>query len=81
MIDCLPVTLLDGFDDVLIRPVPVWSLTVGHDLPTDDAETPDIRRGCEFAEGNRLGSSPPDWNFTALEMMKYINQFLHWPMK
>lgn len=62
----LPVTLLDRFDNVLIGPVPVRSLTVGHDLPTDDTETPDIAGGCEFAESNSFWSRPPDGNFASL---------------
>ena len=56
----------------MVGPVPVRPLTVGHDFPADDAETPDIRRRCEFTEGNRLGSSPPDWNLTALNRITSV---------
>ena len=62
----LPVSLLDGFDDVLIGPVPVRPLAVGHDLPADDAEAPHVRRRGELAEGDGLRRRPPHRNFAAL---------------
>ena len=34
----------------LIGPVPIWTLSVGHNLPHDNAETPDIGSGSEFSE-------------------------------
>jgi len=59
------VVLLDGLDHILVGPSPVGSLAVGHDLPHDDAETPDVGRRCELPERDRFGGCPPDRNFSA----------------
>lgn len=32
------VALVDRLDYILVAPVPVWTLPVGHHLPTDDAK-------------------------------------------
>ena len=36
------IVFLDGLDHVLVGPGPVGPLAVRHDLPHDDAETPDV---------------------------------------
>ncbi len=38
----IPVSLLNGLDDVLIGPVPVWALPVAHHFPHDDTKAPGV---------------------------------------
>lgn len=67
-----PVALFDGLDYVLIGPVPVGTFSVGHDLPTDNAKTPDVAGRCEFTECDGFRGGPSDRNFTTLEKGKKL---------
>ena len=66
----IPVTLFNGFDYVLIGPVPIGPLSVGHDLPADDAKAPDVAGRGEFAESYRFRRRPPDWDLATLNERK-----------
>jgi hypothetical protein len=54
--------LFDEFDNILVAPVPVRTLAVGHDLPHDDAVGPDVGRRRETPGGH-------NWN-TILNLHK-----------
>lgn len=49
---------LNTFTYILVAHVPVGSLSVGHDLPHDDAEAPDVRGRGEAVVLDGLGSGP-----------------------
>jgi len=59
------IVLLNGFDHVLVRPSPVGPLAVGHNLPHDDAEAPDVGGGRKLPEGDGFRRRPPNRNFSA----------------
>ena len=58
-----PVTLFEGLDHLLVRPVPIGPLSEAQHLPAEDAERPNVRGAREAAEGERLKCSPPDRHF------------------
>lgn len=66
---------------VLVAHVPVGSLSVGHDLPHDDAEAPDVRGGGEAVVLDGLGSGPQHHALPAVlvgkESMKGVEPSLH----
>lgn len=51
---------------ILIAHVPVWSLSIGHDLPHDDAVAPYITGRGELPVLDGLWSGPPDGNLSTL---------------
>lgn len=53
-----PVPFLDRLYHILIRPVPIRPLTVGHHLPTNDAHTPYVGSAGELSERYRFRSCP-----------------------
>lgn len=62
----LPVALFYTFYDVLVRPVPIWTFSVRHDLPTNYAHWPNVAGRSEFPESDGFWRSPSDWNLTTL---------------
>ena len=50
--------ILDGFDHVVIGPIPEGTFAKGDHFPTEHTETPHIRRGGEFPVINRFDGRP-----------------------
>lgn len=65
---------VNGPDDVLIGPVPIWPLSVGDHLPHDNSVTPHVTGRRKLPERYGLWSCPPHRNFSTLHTnLKNIN--------
>lgn len=53
---------------ILIAHVPVWSFSIGHDLPHDDAITPHIAGRGKLSVLDRLRRGPSDGNLPSLQI-------------
>lgn len=51
---------------ISVGEVPVWPLSVRHDLPHYHAVAPNITGGGELPVGNGLRGCPADWDFPTL---------------
>lgn len=69
------LTITDTY--ILVRHFPVRSLSIGHDLPHDNAIAPCITRWGEFSVGNSFWGCPPYGNFPTLENKLEISQLAH----
>lgn len=53
-------------DHVLVRPVPIWPLSVGDNFPHDHPITPHITGRRKLTEGYGFWGCPSHWNFPTL---------------
>jgi len=60
------VALFNGLDHVLVTPVPVRPLPIGHYFPAHDPKAPDVRGRREFSKRNRFRGSPANRDLPTL---------------
>lgn len=72
---------VNGPDDVLIGPVPIWPLSVGDHLPHDNSVTPHVTGRRKLPERYGLWCCPPHRNFSTLQkyqLSKNDNTAAYW---
>lgn len=70
-------SLTIGGTYILVRHFPIWSLSIGHDLPHDNPIAPCIACRGEFSVGNSFWGCPPYRYFPTLENKLKIYQMAH----
>ena len=66
------IAALDGFDDILIGPIPVGPFAKGNHFPAEYSEAPHIGRRCEFSIVDRFDGRPTYGNFSASRRVTII---------
>ena len=69
------IASINGLDDILIGPIPIWPLSVCHHLPHNHSVTPNVRGRCELPISYGFWGGPSHRNLATLRLANIFKIF------